>query len=164
MKNTSILTPVVLLAAGIALVACDARTKEAGAQPASPSVASATAGQPTAAPDQVVVYYFHGNRRCRTCLGIQESLTKIVQERFAKETASGALSFQEINFEEPQNEHFAKDFQLSFGTMVVVARKGPTTVKWENCNKVWDFAHNEPALTDYAEKQIRTYLAMLKRT
>ena len=164
MNRTSILATVVLLAAGSALAGCDAKAKEASAQQAGPSSTAEIAAQPNAAPNQVIVYYFHGNRRCRTCLGIQDSLTKIVRERFAAETASGALLFQEINFEEPQHEHFAKEFQLSFGTMIVAVRKDSKMVKWENCNKVWDFAHNEPALTDYADKQIRTYLAMLKRT
>jgi hypothetical protein len=163
MKRVTTIVTVVLFAAGSAIAGCEAKAKDATPQASSPSVAATTV-QPDGVPDKVVVYYFHGNRRCRTCLGIQESIVKTVRERFAAETASGALTFQEINFEEPENKHFAKDYDLSFGSMVVAAQKGPATLKWENCNKVWDLAHNEPALTDYTDKQIRTFLMMLKRS
>ena len=68
------------------------------------------------------------------------------------------------NLDLPENNHFSKDFNVSFSSMIIVAQKGKTTVKWENSDKVWDYAHNEPALTDYVEKQIRTYLDMLKKS
>jgi hypothetical protein len=118
--------------------------------------------QPNAVPDKVIVYYFHGERRCRTCLGIQETIARTIKDRFAAEIASTALSFQDIDYEAPGNEHFVKEFDLSFSTMVVTARKGQTLVKWEN-TKVWDYAQDQPALADYTEKQIRAYLAMLKK-
>ena len=96
-------------------------------------------------------------------MGIQSTIVQTIKERFAADTASGALAFQEINYESAGNEHFVKDFDLSFSTMVVVARKGQATVKWEN-TKVWDYAHDQPALADYTEKQIRAYLAMVKKS
>lgn len=115
-------------------------------------------------PDSVVVYYFHGNRRCRTCMGIQRAIQKTVTERFASETASGALVFREVNIDEPSNAHFIKDFELSSSSMVVVARSGETTVKWENCGQVWPLAHEEAELAAYAEKQIRSYLVLVRRS
>lgn len=115
-------------------------------------------------PDGVVIYYFHGNRRCRTCMGIQHAIQTTVTERFADETASGALVFREVNIDEPGNAHFIKDFNLSSSSMVVVAKSGERTVKWENCSEVWPLAHNEAELASYAEKQIRAYLGLVKKT
>ena len=114
--------------------------------------------------DSVVVYYFHGNRRCRTCMGIQRAIQTTVSERFAAETASGALVFREVNIDEPANAHFVKDFNLSSSSMVVVAKSGQKTVKWENCSQVWPLAHKETELAAYAEKQIRSYLDLVRRT
>jgi hypothetical protein len=116
------------------------------------------------APDSVTVYYFHGNRRCRTCMGIQRAIQSTISERFAADTASGALVFREVNIDEPANAHFVQDFNLSSSSMVVVATTGDKTVKWENCSEVWPLAHNETELAAYAEKQIRSYLELLRRT
>jgi len=156
-----------LLACASALTACKdvpENTNAAIAQPSSepgPQVASAPAD---AAPDKVVVHYFHFTRRCPTCLGIQATIEKTIQERFKTETASGALTFQAVNLDLPENTHFAKDYNLGFSAMVVVAKQGETRLKWENCDKVWELGHDEPALTDYAEKRIRAYLDMLKKS
>ncbi len=141
------------------LFSCSKSTAN-GSNASAPSIA--TDGTQAAVPDRVVVYYFHGKRRCPTCLGIQETISKTIQERFVAEITSAALSFVEVNYDEPENRHFVKDFNLSFSTMVIVANKGQETIKWENLNQVWDFAHNQQALTEYTEKNIRSYLALLK--
>ncbi len=165
MKRANTWALLSLLATAGLLVGCDnaaARPAGAAAGPGGSSNASTPLLQPDAVPDKVVVYYFHGERRCRTCLGIQATIARTIRERFAEDTASGALVFQEIDYESPGNEHFVKDFDLSFSTMVVVARKGLATVKWKN-TEVWDYAHDQAALADYAEKEIRGYLAMVKK-
>jgi hypothetical protein len=149
------------------LVGCNrgsGRTHEATAEAASASGVAATTSQAATATDRVVVYYFHGKARCRTCLGIQASIEKTIAERFGAETASSALSFQEVNIDAPENKHFIQEFNLSSSSMVVTANKGKSMLKWENCDKVWEHAHDPIALADYTEKQIRTYLDMVKRT
>jgi hypothetical protein len=123
--------------------------------------AATVAGKPGAAPDKIVVYYFHGNRRCPTCLGIQDNIEQAINEKFAEETAAGKLSFEEINFEEEANKHFVDEYQLSFSTMIVAAQAAGKTVKWENAEKVWDYARTPPELKAYVEKTVRAYLAML---
>ena len=150
-----------------ALVGCEKASEKANA--ANPPVSNqsniqAPTTQADAAPDKVVVYYFHFTRRCRTCLGIQATIEKTIRERFGAETASGALTFQDVNLDLPENGHFTTDYRLGFSSMVVVAKKGQTTLKWENCDKVWELAHNEPALTEYTEKSIRAYVDKLKRS
>ncbi len=166
MMKASTLGILVLLAALSALAGCNkgpAKTHEAAAEAASASSAAIASTQPAAA-DRVIVYYFHGKARCRTCLGIQASIEKTIQDRFGAETASSALSFQEVNIDDPANQHFIQEFNLSSSSMVVTVNKGKAMTKWENCDKVWQYAHDETALAEYAEKQIRTYLDLLKRT
>jgi hypothetical protein len=139
-----------------------ARSNEAAAQTAGTPKAATAATHADAASDKVIVYYFHGTRRCPTCLGIQETIARTISERFGAETASGALAFKVINFEEPENKHFVEEYSLGFSTMIIVANQGQTILKWENFKKVWDYALNPEALTEYTEKGVRAYLAMLK--
>ena len=113
-------------------------------------------------PDKIVAYYFHGDRRCKTCLGIQSAIVQTIKERFSTETAENLLVFEDVNFDQDANKHFLQDFDLSFSSLIVVAKAGDKIVKWENCSKVWEFAHERPVLMDYAEGRIRVYLDMLK--
>ena len=132
------------------------------ATPTTPATQTTPATKPGAATDRVIVYYFHATRRCRTCLGIQATIQKTINERFSAELASGTVSVQEVNIELPENKHFVKDYNVSFSSMIVVAHKGQTTLKWENCEKIWPLAHNEPELTGYVEQKIRAYLQLVK--
>jgi hypothetical protein len=167
MKTASAILLALVVAAVSVLVGCAKRpagSNETSAQATSAATLAPAAAQPGTAPDRVIVYYLHGTRRCPTCRGIQATIEKTIQERFGAETASAALSFQDVDVDTADNKHFVQDFSLTSSSMVVVAKKGNATVKWENCPDVWTHAHDEPALAAYAEKQIRTYLDMLKRS
>jgi hypothetical protein len=127
----------------------------------SPASAAPATGKPSVAPDKIIVYYFHATRRCPTCLGIQANIEQTINEKFAAETAAGKLAFEELNFEEDANKHFVDEYQLSFSTMIVAAQADGKTVKWENAEKVWEYAHTPPELAAYVEKMVRTYLSAL---
>lgn len=156
-----------LVLASALVVGCkktESETTGAAAEAVAATSTTSAVNPANLTPDSIVVYYFHGNRRCRTCMGIQRTIQTTVADRFAAETASGALVFREVNIDEPSNAHFIKEFDLSSSSMVVVARSGETTVKWENCSQVWPLAHDEAALGTYAENQIRSYLGLVRRT
>jgi len=160
-------TTLLLLAGALAVGGCK-RTASKTTGATAEAVGAASTDSPVnpanLIPDSVVVYYFHGDRRCRTCMGIQQTIQTTVSERFAAETASGELAFREVNIDEPDNAHFVKEFDLNSSSMVVVAKSGEKTVKWENCTEIWPLAHDEAALTSYAEEQIRSYLELVRRT
>ena len=164
--NSSRLAALLALTSALVIGGCKQTEREStGATAEAVSASTAAAAEPAnLTPDSVVVYYFHGNRRCRTCMGIQRAIETTVSERFGAETATGALVFREVNIDEPANAHFVQDFDLSSSSMVVVAKSGNKTVKWENCSQVWPLAHDEAALLSYAEKQIRSYLGLVRRT
>ncbi len=167
MTQAPLLATLLVLGGALALGGCkkaESETMGATAEAVTAPSAASAINSANLTPDSVVVYYFHGNRRCRTCVGIQRAIQTTVAERFASETASGVLVLREVNIDEPDNAHFIKEFQLSSSSMVVVARRGEATVKWENCGEVWPLAHEEAALAAYAEKQIRNYLGLVRRT
>lgn len=160
------LSLVILLPAGaLVFMACGKPEDAAGNAPKTESATSTSpakdAKPSTANPDKVLVYYFHGLRRCPTCIGIQKTVEETVNNTFAKEIEAGLLEFEEINYEEPAGKPYVEKFQLSFSSMVVAANAGDKTVKWENANKVWDFAHAHDDLKAYVEESIRPYLKLI---
>jgi hypothetical protein len=48
----------------------------------------------------IVVYYFHGNVRCPTCITLEEYSKEAVETFFADELESGRVQWQVINFDE----------------------------------------------------------------
>jgi hypothetical protein len=160
LSRTTAIIALTLIGAVVA-AGCNKPAPATGDVPKATGDAPKAAREPSAAPDKIVVYYFHATRRCPTCLGIQATIEQTINDKFAEETAAGKLAFEVLNFEEDANKHFVDEYQLSFSTMIVALVSGDKTLKWENCDKVWEYAHNPPELTAYAEKMVRSYLGLL---
>lgn len=78
------------------------------------------------------VYYFHGNQRCFSCNRIEELTLKAIKDK--------GVTFKAVNLDEPENEHFVKDFQLD--TRVVVIQHNGKYKKMEN---VWGLVGGKEA-------------------
>ena len=107
--------------------------------------------------DAVVVYYFHGDQRCATCLDIEAQTKRAIEENFAEQMADAKLRLESVNFEAPGNAHFRKDYDLSFGTVVV--QGGGADQPWENLSDVWTLIHDDPVLfevyiVDHVERML----------
>ncbi len=112
-------------------------------------------GQQEIAPaDQVTVYYFHTDIRCDTCLTIETQTAETVRASFAPQIASGQVRYRAVNFDAPENRHFQTDYDLAFGSVVVVGGG-----KWEILGEVWTLVHEDRADFDrYLVDHIRPYL------
>lgn len=167
-KTPTTIIPILLIIAGLTLLSgCNKPTStpsniESKSQTQILTNSAEAAQQPKTLANRVLVYYFHGTRRCRTCLGIQSTIEQTIKERFSKETASGKLIFKDVNIDEDANKHFVKEYQISFSSMIVAVQNNGKVTKWENGQKTWDYAHSPKELMDYTESLIRKYLALLK--
>lgn len=94
----------------------------------------------------LTVYYFHGNQRCMTCNRIEELARAAIQDKYAKEMADGTVVFRSVNVEEPANEHFIRDFQLT--TRSVVMQKAG---KYEKFDKVWTLVRDPRKFAEYIQ-------------
>ena len=101
-----------------------------------------------------VVYYFHGTQRCMTCNKIEELARSAVEEGFAEELDAGRLSVESVNVDDPANEHFIRDFQLTARTVVVAKGKD-----YKHLDKTWQLVHDEDAFRKYAQENIAAMLA-----
>ncbi len=59
---------------------------------------------------KVEVYYFHGTRRCATCIAVGEVASELVKDKYEN---NPNVEFIEINIDEPDNEELAEKFQVS---------------------------------------------------
>lgn len=132
-----------------------AQTPGSAAGPQSVEADGAEAG----ADNQVIVYYFHGNKRCNTCRAIEEYTEAAINIGFADEVRSGRLEYRTVNVDEPGNEHFVTDYQLSTRTVVLVDIERGREVTWTKLERVWQLVRDKEAFENYITENTDTFLA-----
>ncbi len=167
MKN--IFTVVLLLFAGFSLV----YLFTSGAQ--SPAVTErqiASAGgsgrfhhrslerRPTASREgrRVVAYYFHTTQRCVTCRMIETFAHEAIETGFADDLEDGRLVWLPVNVQEPDNEQFIQDYQLTSKAVVLVEMAGEEQTRWKNLDQVWFLVRDKKAFQAYIQKETRDFL------
>lgn len=160
----------VLLAAGLAMLAgCSEAPDRAEvkrgpeARPAG-GVASAApaAGEQVAKAVQVIAYYFHGTVRCETCLRIEKQAQELMNSRFAAEVASERLVFKPVNYDEPENAHYLKDYKLPCPSLVLVRQEEGKDQDWKLLGQTWEFVQIPPKLDQYIEEETAKFLEAMK--
>ncbi len=94
---------------------------------------------PPNAKNIVIVYYFHGYRRCYSCLEAERIVRETVQRYFKDDITKGRLRFLAINVEEPENEHFIRDYQITAQTLVVAKFVNGKQVDYRKVDEIWMF-------------------------
>jgi hypothetical protein len=122
-------------------------------EPAEPEAASTGS-----ADSRIVLYYFHGERRCRTCRTIESYAEETVQTRFGKQLRSGTLEWKAVNIDEPQNEHFVQDFALPSSSLVVAEVTEKGVVRHEILQDVWVLVRDRSEFESYVVHALRRYL------
>ncbi len=107
---------------------------------------------------EVIAYYFHGNRRCRTCRTIEAYAEEAIQSGFAEEIKDGRLQWEVVNTDKPANEHFVQDFQLVTRSLVLEERAKGTQERWKNLPRIWELARNKGAFLEYVQEETRAFL------
>ncbi len=92
--------------------------------------------------DHVEVLYFHGKKRCATCMAIETRTREAIEAEFAEELKSGALVFKTIDISEPTNEYIADKYEIAWSSLLVS--------NWKNGKETYD------NITEYAFANART--------
>jgi hypothetical protein len=147
---------VVVVAAGFAFFS--AGLVLAGDTSVSSESVAAGPEAPSVQERQVVLYYFHGARRCKTCLSIEANALEVVRSEFAEELDSGALVWKVVNYDEPENDHFIKDFKLVSSSLVLVEMQGGEQVRFSVLHDAWSLARDERRFKKYVQKSVLDFL------
>ncbi len=111
---------------------------------------------------KTIVYYFHGNMRCRTCNKIEAYTKEAITAGFAKELAAGSLEIRVVNTDKSENEHFIKDFQLTNRSVVLALSHEDKVEKWKNLDRIWLLVRKKENFQSYIEEETRTFIESKK--
>jgi len=68
---------------------------------------------------KVEVYYFHGDRRCKTCKAVGSVSKMYLETKYAKEMKAGTVSFHDVNYDQAENKELAKQMEISSSSLLV---------------------------------------------
>ncbi len=156
--------------------AAGAATGEGGGPAAGPDAAGGAepvAGRDADAPDAdalpadalpadgVVVYYFHGYKRCLTCNKIEALAEETLWQRHADLLDEGTVVFRQVNIETDEHRHFIEDYQLHTKVVVMSVRRGGQEVDWRRLDEVWQRVGDEADYRDYIAANLEACLREL---
>jgi hypothetical protein len=84
------------------------------------SVTLAQTAEQTISGDKVEVYYFHNERRCTTCVAVEDESLKALNELYPEKMKSGEMTFQSVNLEDDANKTLADKLKVSGQTLLIV--------------------------------------------
>lgn len=103
----------------------------------------------------LVVYYFHGTARCRTCNRIEALTRAALEGHFSPELESGRILMLSLNREKPGNAGYVEDFGLASNSVVVVEFRDGRRRRWKNLKRIWELVADESAFTGYIAEEVR---------
>jgi hypothetical protein len=119
------------------------------------------AAAPQSAQHKVIAYYFHTNTRCSTCIKIEQYSHEAIEQGFSDELKNGTLEMKVVNYEQPENRHFMRDYKLVSKSLVLVNMVNGKQTKWTNLKLVWQLTGRKDAFLNYVRKEVRGYLSTL---
>ena len=106
----------------------------------------------------VVVYYFHGNARCRRCRLMEAYAGEALKNGFPKELKSGKLVWRRVNTDREENRHFITDYELVTKSLVLSEVRKGKEKRWKNLKEIWQLVGDKASYIKFVQDETRAYL------
>ena len=103
-------------------------------QPSAPDTDSTVA--------RVEVIHFHGNQQCTSCMAVGELANETVHEYFPVQLASGKVTFQSINYNDPVNDKIVKEYHVTGSSLWITVNDATGSHKQQDLD-VWSLTNNK---------------------
>ncbi len=108
--------------------------------------------------DGVIAYYFHTDHRCEDCVSMQKYGEETVNGSFADDIEAGRLHWRIVNFQEPQNEQYVKDYELAISVIVLVEMKAGEPIRSKTLIECLQKVGDKADYVNYVREGIETFL------
>lgn len=103
---------------------------------------------------QLIVYYFHGGRRCPTCYKLETYAKEALDAYFADEIASKKIVWKVVNVDRTENSHFIQDYKLVTKSVVLSEVADGKEVWWKNLDQIWQRVRDKDNYLQYIRESI----------
>lgn len=95
-------------------------------------------------PLKLKIVYFHSERRCPTCISIEDNTKKTLNTYFAKELKEGTIVFQSINADEEKNQKMVEKYEADGSSLYLTKVDGSTEKTTDFTNFAFSYSRNQP--------------------
>jgi len=113
---------------------------------------------PAVGPRSVIAYYFHRTQRCKTCLTMEAYARDALQAGLQGAVESGELEWRAVNVEEPEHEHFVKEYDLYASALVMLELEGDEVKRSKNLEQIWSLVGDESKFKTYVRDEALAYI------
>lgn len=106
----------------------------------------------------IVVYYFHGTQRCKPCETIDKLTFRALHKHFKKDLDEQRIYYRPVNLDQPWNEHYIMDFNLSTKTVVLVRYLDGAQTEWKVLDDVWFLYEDEPKFIEFIRDELDQFI------
>ncbi|MBN2456366.1 MAG: hypothetical protein JXB29_07525 [Sedimentisphaerales bacterium] len=104
--------------------------------------------------NQLVVYYFHGDKRCPTCHKLETYAKEALDTYFADEISSENIVWKVVNVDRTENSHFIQDYKLVTKSVVLSKVANGKEIEWKNLNNIWQKVRDKDRYLQYIRESI----------
>ena len=153
---TRLLVGFVLVSIGFAVGKDVTLRRLRSAQSAAPPTVGSGTTEAAAPATRLRAYYMHGAIRCATCNQIERTAKQLLDAEFAKELASGRITWRQVNFE--QEPDLAKRYDVSASTLVLAQEVDGKETAFRTLDEVWTLVGKPAEFTAYLRKNVQELL------
>ena len=103
---------------------------------------------------QVGVYYFHFERRCNTCISVENNSKKAVEELYPEQVKSGEYFFQSVNLDEESGKTLGEKMGVGMQTLLVVHGDNKVDITGEGFMYVDNYERLKSEMKKAVEKSL----------
>jgi hypothetical protein len=109
-------------------------------------------------PDRIQVYYFHRTIRCTGCINVEEGAFEAVSVDHKANIDNGTLEWHSIDFDQPENKHYAKDYDLYSQELILFEVRNDAIVRSNKIADVWQHWNSKSEVRSLANDLIDQWL------
>jgi len=106
----------------------------------------------------VIVYYFHGTRRCFSCITVEANAAKVIEDNFQQQITDGSLKWMPLNMDDPGNKEITEKFDIKTNTLVVAKMADGNYTGYKKLKKVWQLIDDPEGFSEYVTDEINAFL------
>lgn len=101
------------------------------------------------------MYYFHPTARCESCINIENYTKELIETKYSKEPG---IKFIALNIEDSENQHYRKDYELKFSSVVISKLSSNKEERYKNLDSIWSYSDNKDGFFRYMDSEIREFI------
>ena len=90
------------------------------------------------------IFYFHSERRCPTCISIEDNTKKTLNTYFAKELKGGIICFQSNNADEKKKQKLVEKYEADGSSIYLTKVDGSSEKTTDFTNFAFSYSRNQP--------------------